>query len=171
MIPPAADPAAELLVDDVRYHRLELPRWDQRDYRGARQVWQALHANQHRSNVYGRARIVRHVITTVATLARAEPIAPADHLTVELVWVPERANRTRDPDNLWPLLKVCADALARGPRKRAEGAPGLDLVPDDSPQYVTKHAPRITAPTRELPAGLWLLVTTRTRVIARRGPS
>lgn len=141
-------------------YRLELPRWDVKDIRGRREVWEVLHANQRGGRDFGRRqRITRHVIVTVATLARAARVPVGGHLAVELVWVPERANRTRDEDNLWPLLKVCADALARGPRKRAKGAPGLDLVPDDGPQHMTKRAPRITAPSDELPAGLWLLVT------------
>lgn len=138
--------------------RIELPRWDRRDIRGRREIWSCLHANQ-RPNRHSKARAVRHVIWTVATLARAARVQPCEHLVLELVWVPERANRGRDSDNLWPLLKVCADALARGPRKRAAGAPGLDLVPDDTPDWMTKLAPRIDAPTPELPAGLWLLLT------------
>ena len=97
----------------VTAHRLELPRWDQRDYRGRRQVWDVVHANQ-RSSFHSNPRVhhairqrsINFVLQTVATLAKQARIPEAEHLTVELVWVPERRDRRRDADNLWPLLKV-----------------------------------------------------------------
>lgn len=139
--------------------RLQLPRWDQRDLRGRREVWDVLHANQRGGRQYGRRqRVTNFVISTVATLAKQARIPPSAHLTVELVWVPEHANRRRDADNLWPLLKVVCDALARGPIKRARHGPGLDLVPDDTPEYMTKLAPRIATPAEHEP-GLWLHLT------------
>lgn len=78
------------------------------------------------------------------------------HVAVELVWAPGD-RRVRDADNLWPLLKVCCDALAR---RRADLI-GLDLVPDDSPEWMTKLAPRIAGP----PAvrGMWVVVTLQPR--------
>ncbi|AEA27890.1 hypothetical protein Psed_5763 [Pseudonocardia dioxanivorans CB1190] len=150
-------------------HRLELPRWDQPDWRGRRQIWDVLHANQ-RSTFHSNPRVhnairqrsVNFVLTTVANLARAAAIPQSEHLTVELVWVPDRRNRNRDSDNLWPLLKVCADALARGPARRARGAIGLDLVPDDDAHWMTKLAPRIGDHAAETP-GLRLLVIAHTR--------
>ena len=149
---PAREPAT---------YRLELPRWDRRDLRGRREVWEVLHANQRGGRHWGRRqRVTNQVITTVATLARNAGVPASDHLIVELVWVPERANRSRDADNLWPLLKVCCDALARGPAKRTRGRPGLDLVPDDTPAWMTKRSPRIADPDDHDP-GLWLYVTSQ----------
>lgn len=144
----------------TRTYRVPLPRWDLPDWRGRREVWSLFHGNGRAPrSARARARITRETITTIATRARAERIPRAPHLIVELVWCPAD-NRARDADNLWPLLKVACDALARGPRKRANGGPGLDLVDDDIPALMTKLAPRITPPSDQLPAGLWLLVTT-----------
>lgn len=149
-------------------HRLELPRWDKADYRGRRQVWDVVHANQ-RSSFHSNARVhyaiqrrsVNLVLDVVATLAKQARIPEAEHLTVELVWVPDRRDRRRDSDNLWPLLKVCCDALARGPSGRGRGAIGLDLVDDDTPEWMTKMPPRIGDATVESP-GLRLLVVAET---------
>jgi crossover junction endodeoxyribonuclease RusA len=89
---------------------------------------------------------------TVTLLARAARIPHADHLTVQLVWAPGD-NRRRDADNLWPLLKICCDCLARGPRRDWVG---LELVPDDTPKWMTKLAPHIEPPPAR---GMWLHVT------------
>lgn len=86
----------------------------------------------------------------VTYLARAAGLRPCAHLTVGLIWAPgDRARR--DEDNLTPLLKVCADALARG---RADWT-GLQIVPDDTPQWMTKLMPAIVSPPLH---GLWLLI-------------
>jgi hypothetical protein len=136
--------------------RLQLPRWDLPDGRGRREVWDVLHANSRGGRQHGRrARITREVVHATTVLARAAGTHPVEHLAVELVWAPERANRRRDADNLWPLLKVLCDAVARGPAKRASHAPGLDLVPDDTPEFMTKRAPRIAEPGTHA-FGLWL---------------
>ena len=88
----------------------------------------------------------------VVSAARQAGIPKARHLTVGLHYRPGD-NRRRDADNLWPTLKACCDALARGPRRDWVG---LELVPDDTPQYMTKHAPVIhTGPG---PRRLWLTV-------------
>lgn len=63
-------------------------------------------------------------------------IPPMERMEVSLTWhVPDR--RKRDPDNIFPLLKVVCDALGsdRGISAR--------LVKDDSPEYMTKRHPRI----------------------------
>lgn len=92
------------------------------------------------------------VRTTVLLLAKQAGIPVSTHLTVELVWAPGDRRR-RDADNLWPMLKVCCDALARGPRRDWIG---LELVPDDTPEHMTKLTPRIEAPPAR---GMWLTVT------------
>jgi crossover junction endodeoxyribonuclease RusA len=108
-----------------------------------------------RSHWRSRSSQARAVRTDVAMLARSAGIPKAEHLTVELVWSPGDRRR-RDADNLWPLLKVACDALARG---RADWV-GLELVPDDTPAFMTKRAPRIAGPDESGECGMWLYVTT-----------
>lgn len=91
-----------------------------------------------------------HALATQAGLHRHAP--DVEHVTVELVWAPGD-RRHRDADNLWPMLKVGCDALARG----RSDLVGLDLVPDDTPRHMTKLAPRIEPPPAE--KGMWLVVT------------
>lgn len=97
----------------------------------------------------------QQVRTDVMQLARQAGLHFArgiSHITVELVWAPGDRRR-RDADNLWPLLKACCDALARGPRRDWVG---LDLVLDDTPEHMTKLAPRIEPPPEK---GMWLVLT------------
>lgn len=98
---------------------------------------------------------VSEVRNAVKVLATAAKIPPAPHLTVELVWAPGDRRR-RDADNLWPLLKTACDALARGRKDWV----GLELVPDDTPAYMEKKAPRIASPDECAERGMWLYVTT-----------
>jgi crossover junction endodeoxyribonuclease RusA len=79
---------------------------------------------------------VRADVTTLVTNARI----PACHaIHVQLVYVP-RDHRIRDCDNLVATLKPCIDAIR-----------ACDVVPDDSPQYVTWGMPIITAPDSKDP--------------------
>jgi crossover junction endodeoxyribonuclease RusA len=88
----------------------------------------------------------------VVTAARKAGIPTCRHLTVGLNYRPGD-NRRRDADNLWPTLKACCDALARGPRRDWVG---LELVPDDTPEHMTKQAPVIVPGPG--PRRLWLTV-------------
>lgn len=63
-------------------------------------------------------------------------IEPMARMQVELVWVVKDA-RTRDSDNLWPLLKAVCDGLGSNKGTSAR------LVADDSPEHMVKLAPRI----------------------------
>jgi crossover junction endodeoxyribonuclease RusA len=92
---------------------------------------------------------VRTDVLRLSQAAGLHRVGPVRHVVVELVWAPGDRRR-RDADNLWPLLKVACDAIARGPRK---GWTGLDVVPDDTPEYMTKLAPRIAPPPEK---GMWL---------------
>lgn len=114
-----------------------------------------------RTHWRARARDTREVRTAVALLARQAGIPRSEHLTVELLWAPGDCRR-RDADNLWPLLKAASDSLARG---RGDWI-GLDLVPDDTPKYFTKLAPRILPPDEAPEPGMWLVVTTPEPAIA-----
>lgn len=105
-----------------------------------------------RAHWAARARDTREVRQTVALLARSARLRPCTHVTVQLRWAPGD-NRRRDADNLAPMLKSAADALARG---RSDWV-GLDLVQDDIPAYMTKMAPLIVPPPAR---GMWLDVWT-----------
>lgn len=94
---------------------------------------------------------VRNDVTNLAKAAHLHRIDGIRRISVEFVWAPGNRLR-RDADNLWPMLKVCCDALARGPR-RNHGV-GLDLVPDDTPEFMEKLAPRLELPPA--PKGMWL---------------
>jgi crossover junction endodeoxyribonuclease RusA len=73
---------------------------------------------------------------------------PVAFLDLTLVWA-AGDNRRRDEDNLFPLLKACADALARGPRRDWIG---LEIVPDDTKRYMKKTPVLLGPPAK----GMWL---------------
>lgn len=149
--------------------RLDLPRWDQdweiKTRRGGwpkidpqtgkvikhRRVWDILKGNARYQHYAQRHLAVKQVIQDVSAAATKAGLRPCEHLTVQLVWAPGD-NRRADDDNLWNLQKVCCDGLARG----RKDLPGLQLVPDDTRQWMEKLAPRIDRPP--VPAGLWLEV-------------
>jgi crossover junction endodeoxyribonuclease RusA len=113
-----------------------------------------------RNNHWGqRSTWSKHVRRDVMLLGRQAQIPQSSHLHVLLSWAPGDRRR-RDSDNMWPMLKACCDGLARGSFKsKASGAHfiGLELVPDDTPHYMTKHAPVIVPPERSGGAkGMWL---------------
>lgn len=97
-----------------------------------------LNANQrlHYQQRSQRTRIIRTAVRNAAERAR---IPQCKHLTVTLHYQPGD-NRRRDADNLFPVLKAACDALARGPRRDWVG---LELVPDDTPEHMTKLTPVI----------------------------
>jgi hypothetical protein len=72
------------------------------------------------------------------------------HLLVELHYV-TKDRRTRDADNLVPVLKPCLDALTA--RKGGAG-----IIADDTPDKVTWRPPVIHDPDKTHPR-LWLEVT------------
>lgn len=162
-------------ADGLMFVRLDLPRWDTawevKRRRGGwpavskktgkvlkhRKVWDRLTGNARTAHWSQRSTATKTVIAEVVKAAEHAGLQPCRHLTVQLVWAPGN-NRKADPDNLWPLLKVLADGLARGPRKDLLG---LHLVPDDDAPWMTKLGPRIDRPPT--PAGLWLEITMHTR--------
>lgn len=166
-------PPREGLVDgQPNTYILVLPRWDiawEDKTRGrgrnkhyvlsksgkrvrVRRVWDALKGNQRAGSWHARHKAVGKVIHAVVAAAhRVSLPEQAGHLAVRLVWAPGDRRRA-DEDNLVGLAKPCYDALARG----RNDLPGLRLVPDDTPQWMTKPTPRIDPPPAE---GLWLEVT------------
>lgn len=99
-------------------------------------------------------RTVREAVLVLARSAGLHGVTSARHVTATFTWAPGD-NIRRDADNLWPMLKACCDALARGPRRDWVG---LQLVPDDTPAYFTKNAPVIWPPPREREMWLDLLI-------------
>lgn len=78
-----------------------------------------------------KADITRTARRLTATLAQNADIPPMAKCEVQLTWY-VTDNRRRDTDNLYPTFKVCCDALV-----------DAGVVPDDTPQYMTKAAPQI----------------------------
>ncbi|NKS41713.1 hypothetical protein GS496_14235 [Rhodococcus hoagii] len=70
-----------------------------------------------------------------------------DHVTVALVYRP-CDRRRRDTDNLMPVLKALCDGLV-----------DHGLVTDDTPQWMTKHMPRLDEPHKGTGGAMWLEVT------------
>ncbi|MCE0510865.1 hypothetical protein LVJ59_17595 [Microbacterium sp. KKR3/1] len=83
-----------------------------------------------------KAKSTAEVRALVVTLARNAAIPTMGRMQVELVWV-VTDNRKRDADNVFPLLKVAADGLA------SDRGVSAHVVPDDSPEWCVKIAPRI----------------------------
>lgn len=97
-----------------------------------------LNAND-RTHPMVRSKRTRLIREAVFVAAKAAGIPKATHLTVTLHYQPGD-NRRRDADNLVPTLKAACDALARGKRRDWVG---LELVPDDTPDHMTKNMPVI----------------------------
>lgn len=76
-----------------------------------------------------KADLTRQLRETVAWLAR--PIPFLHRIDVTLTWV-VNDRRRRDVDNVVPTLKAICDGLV-----------DVDIVPDDTPQFMTKHMPVI----------------------------
>lgn len=105
-------------------------------------------------NRYRRAKIVKELRTEVALRGRSARIPQGSHMTLQLVYAPGRRQRMDGP-NFYPTLKALTDGLARGPRKDLVG---LDIVPDDTDEYVTQLPTLILWPPERGPR-CWLLVT------------
>lgn len=92
-----------------------------------------------------RARLTADIRQTTAWLARQQRLPRAvRHVHVWLVYCPPTRHR-RDTDNLMATLKPAADGLV-----------DAGLVPDDTPEWMTKHMPQI-GPRRK-PGEVWLRV-------------
>lgn len=65
-------------------------------------------------------------------LLRAKRVPPLEYAVVRLEWIVPTRTR-RDADNPVATLKVCADALV-----------DAGVLPDDTPQYVSKRETEIT---------------------------
>lgn len=116
-------------------YRVDVPMLPKR--RGAEPV-PPLNEND-RWHHHERARRTLIVRLAVRDAARAAKIPAGTHLTVTLHYAPGN-RRPQDADNLVPTLKAACDALARGKRRDWVG---LELVPTDTPEHMTKRMPVI----------------------------
>lgn len=98
------------------------------------------------------AELVAQVRSDVAKLARSQNIPKGEHVTAQLHYAPGRRVRI-DSHNLHPTVKACVDALAKGRKDWV----GLQLVPDDTDEYVTILTPKIHFPP-EVGPRCWLTV-------------
>jgi len=76
-----------------------------------------------------KAKITKEVRNVAFMLARDVPFLAC--IEVTLTWV-VTSNRRRDEDNIVPTLKALCDGLV-----------DADIVPDDTPEFMRKHMPRI----------------------------
>lgn len=94
------------------------------------------------------ARITRRIRSTTAWLAKEAKVPTGcEFVTVCLHYRP-RDKRRRDEDNLIATGKACFDGLV-----------DHGLVPDDTPQFMTKLMPLIHPAEKGLPGSLWLTIT------------
>lgn len=101
------------------------------------------------------ARRKKQILETVEWRAKQLKIPTGRHITVQLHYLTGE-RRGPDSDNLAPTLKAACDALARG---KNTALAGLRLVPDDTPEFMTKPEPIIvTGPGKRR---LWIMVTVR----------
>lgn len=115
-----------------------------------------LHANQ-RLHRHAEARIIAEVRRDVGWLAKAH-LEPVEHLTVGLVYAPGDRRRRDGGENLAPLIKACIDGIV-----------DAGIVPDDTPQYVTRLMPVIEPPPAE--RGMWLTVASGSGATAPVAPA
>lgn len=89
-----------------------------------------LNANQ-RLHWAAKSKLTRDVRDTAAFKAKSAGVPEVDHVSVRLVWV-VTDKRRRDTDNTYPTFKAMCDGLV-----------DAGIVPDDTPQFMTKLAPQI----------------------------
>ncbi|MGW1740466.1 hypothetical protein ACWCPQ_16840 [Nocardia sp. NPDC001965] len=119
-----------------------------------------------RGAMFAKARKRKKVREDVCRLA-ALAYLPRDvaHVTVQLHYRPA-TNHRRDTDNLVATLKPAADALAAGRPARTTGngrkipaLVGYGMVPDDTPQWMSKPEPIIHRAEPGKAGRLWLEIT------------
>lgn len=103
----------------------------------------SLNARQHWG---AKARATKAVRRDVTLVLRSQRVPAAARVEVQLGYTP-RDRRRRDTDNLVATLKAIADAVV-----------DAGIVPDDTPEFMAKPEPIITAPDARDPH-LWLLIT------------
>lgn len=111
-------------------------------------------ARPHWSATRRDTRQARSDVMRLAQAAGLHRLPRIAHITAVLVWAPGD-NRRRDPINLALFVKALCDGLARGGRTDLIG---LDLVPDDTPEYFDQRTAVIAPPPAK---GMWLDLSIR----------
>lgn len=106
-----------------------------------------LSENQRFGHWAQKAKLVRAVRSEAKLRAKHLKIGPLDGCTVELHYQP-RDKRRRDADNLIPTLKALCDGLV-----------DAGIVPDDTPDYMTKKMPKIHPAATGRAGHMWLEIT------------
>lgn len=107
-----------------------------------------LNLNDRYPNPHAEAAAKAKVRRDAGWVLKAKRIPRAAHVTVQLTYQPRRRGR-RDEDNIVATLKHVCDALV-----------DVGVVPDDTPEYMTKLMPTVVAPARSARTGrLWLVIT------------
>lgn len=108
-----------------------------------------------RRAMFAKAAKIRKVRETIGALAEAAELPRGlRHVAVQLHYRPRDRTR-RDTDNLVATLKPICDALAAGTRKH----PGYGLVPDDTPEFMSKPEPRLHPAEKGKPGAMWLEIS------------
>lgn len=95
-----------------------------------------------------KAKITKVIRHEAFVRCRAARIPRAKHLTVQLHYQP-KDNRRRDSDNIAPTLKALCDGIV-----------DAGVVPDDTPDYMTKIMPTIQSAIKGQDGKMWLEITT-----------
>lgn len=116
---------------------------------------EALYANNrpHWSQRHRDTRQVRVAVVVLGKAAGLHRLPPIAHITACLTWAPGDRRR-RDPINLALFVKALCDGLARGRKDLI----GLDLVPDDTAQWMDQRTAVIAPPPAK---GMWLDLSIR----------
>ncbi|WP_232333365.1 hypothetical protein [Rhodococcus sp. p52] len=101
-----------------------------------------------RKHYMARARLTRQIRSTTAWLAKQQKGPTGLELAAVCLHYRPRDNRRRDSDNLMPVLKAACDGLV-----------DHGLVPDDTPQFMTKAMPVIHPAEKGSEGSLWLTIS------------
>ena len=106
-----------------------------------------------------KAKLTKRIRAEAGILAcRSRLPTGLDHVSVALVYRP-RDRRRRDTDNLMPVLKALCDGLV-----------DYGLVTDDTPQWMTKHMPRLDKTQKGAGGAMWLELTWEDRQAPNEPP-
>ena len=114
-----------------------------------------LSLNDRHSSKFEEAKIIAKTRADAGWVVKSRRLGRHPHVTVELRYQPKRRGR-HDEDNLVATQKPICDGIV-----------DVGVVPDDTPEYMTKLMPVVITPTRSQRRGmLWLIITPSTP----RGP-
>ena len=98
----------------------------------------------HRHHWAKKAKITKAIRHEAFIRAKAARLPRVKHAQIRLFYQPAD-NRRRDPSNLMPTQKALVDGLV-----------DAGLVPDDTPEFITEHMPKILPTAGRGNAAMWL---------------